>query len=260
MKEKNSLTSYKAIVAYDGTDFNGWQSQTDKLAVEDKIEETIFEIFNQDPRIQGSSRTDAGVHAIGQCLKLYLPSTHTANHLKKIINDNLPSNIVFLNLEKVEDTFHARKKITSKTYYYCLSKMKINPLFNRYVYHYPFEFNFTIFQSYLNDFVGNHHFGSFATGEYPEELYKKTVFQCEVVEKESELLFNDKNIIQINITGNGFLKYMIRRMIGAALTLSKKNNTSLLTISYLLNNPNAKQSLFKVPGNGLTLYKINYTL
>lgn len=251
--------NYKAIISYQGTNYRGWQSQTNGLGIEDILKKTLYDIFKLECTIIGASRTDSGVHAEAQVVLLKIPKNlaHDLLFLKKIINDHLPYDICINDLSVVDDYFHPRKNVDYKIYSYFLTFQKPNTLYSSYVYFHKTPVNLSLFEEYLEKFKGTHHFGSFVTGEYPEELYIKTIQECKIIKDSNLKLFKDEQIIQIDIQGNGFLRYMIRRMIGACITLASSNKEGY-TIKFLLDNPRADRPLFKMPPQGLILRTIKY--
>jgi tRNA pseudouridine38-40 synthase len=253
------MNIYKVIIGYRGTYYSGWQSQKNNNGIQDILKKTLYNVFKLDCDVIGASRTDSGVHAEGQvalfCFSINID--YDLLFLKKIINDHLPSDIWIRDLEIADKIFHPRKDVKRKTYSYFLSLQKVDPLISSYVYFHRIFLNVDIFESLLNKFVGTHHFGSFVTGKYPEELYIKTIEKCEIIKNESDLLFKDKNVIQIDIIGNSFLRYMIRRIVGACITLASAKK-SIYSIEFLLKNPNSRRPLFKAPAEGLMLRNIEY--
>jgi tRNA pseudouridine38-40 synthase len=240
---------FSAICQYDGTDYSGWQAQKDKKTVQGTIEKVIFDIWKIEDRIFGASRTDAGVHSEGQRLKLFLPKRYDENRLQKILNDHLPKDIFIKNLEACYEKFSPRYDAKSKIYNYLFSLKKLNPFESRYAYHYFYKCDLKIVDDILKIFIGTNDFSSFCSDS---EDYSKirTVYKCELVSLSD-------GVFKIVIEGNAFLRYMVRRIVGAALVSSTKNY-SVEFIKDILNKKNPSNHLYTAPACGLILKEIKY--
>jgi tRNA pseudouridine38-40 synthase len=249
MKKK----TYKAIISYDGSCFYGWQSQLNHISVQTEIQNTIKKIWNYETVVEGASRTDSGVHSYGQTIKLLLPATIEINYLKKILNDNLPTSIKIRTLEYCEDDFSPRKDAKKKLYYYTIAFKKPSPLIKNFVTHYPYPLQKNILEKILKIFIGTHDFRSFAT------ITKNDNHNINTIKTIYEIKINEINqdMIQIQIEGNGFLKYMVRRLVGAAITAAHKNH-SVEYVQNILEKKNPSHHLITMPPEGLILVDIAY--
>jgi len=240
----------KGIIAYQGTYYNGWQSQKDGKSVQDIVEKSLLKLFKLKQRIAGASRTDAGVHAFGQVLKLRCPILNIdINCLLKIINENLSTDICLRKLEYCDELFSPRFDAKKKLYNYFISSKKIMPWNNTYVALYKYKYNFDIFNQALSQFIGTHDFTAFSTGSENKNAIR-IIYRCE-----AKIINED--LIMVSIEGNGFLRYMVRRIIAAALTIATKNHSTDIIIEYL-NNKNSSNQLYNMPPNGLILTEIGY--
>jgi tRNA pseudouridine38-40 synthase len=245
---QEKLTYYKAIVSYQGTHFHGWQSQTNLLTVQDSIESTLYKLFNFKQRIIGASRTDSGVHAYGQVISFYAPSIILKDKLFHLINNNLPETIFMHTLEVASNHFHPRFDAKKKIYQYLISQNKLSPAINFFILHYQKKFDITILQECFNIFIGTHDFRSFCTAE-DEKNTIRTIYSIDI-----DLI---NGIYIINIIGNGFLRYMIRRLLGAALYAATKKIDPLYIKTILLST-NKNNNLMTLPAKGLLLKNIIY--
>ncbi len=244
---EKTINSYRAICLYDGTDYFGWQAQKDKKTIQGTIEKAIFDIWKIDKRIFGASRTDAGVHSEGQIIKLFLPNFCNEKRLEKTLNNHLPKDILIKNLEVCDGKFSPRYYSKRKIYNYFFSFRKLNPFEARYIYHYFYKCDLLKVSDVLKIFIGTYDFSSFCSDN---EKYSKirTIYRCELI-KVSDGIF------KIEIEGNAFLRYMIRRIVGAALTAGTKDY-SVDFIKEILNKKNPSNHLYNVPAKGLILKNI----
>src|SRR3982750_2617056 len=161
--------NFKLILAYDGTDFSGWQVQPDRPTVQGAVADVVFRISGERVLPQGSGRTDAGVHALAQVASFALESPIPAQNLLSAMNDKLPPSIRALNIEEVVDDFHARHSAKAKSYEYRLFRGAIcSPFLARYVHHYPYPLDSEAMDKAAVEVVGEHDFTSFAAVD-PEQ-------------------------------------------------------------------------------------------
>lgn len=240
------MNTYKIIVEYDGTNYFGWQIQPNKITITGVLEERFHSIFGERIAIAGASRTDAGVHALGQTAQFSSNLDIDKDKLIEIYNNSLPRDIVIRKIKKVGEDFHVRKNVSMKTYYYHIFKERPNIFFARYGYYYP-KLNIDELRDKLQIFIGTHDFRSFCTG-YEKECTIRTIESIEI------RYIKQWKAYRIEFKGKGFLRHMIRRVIGGALD-KKFSKEHLLDILYKKNN---NQRIVTAPAHGLLLYKINY--
>jgi tRNA pseudouridine38-40 synthase len=245
------MNKYKVIVAYDGTDFHGWQVQPFDITIVSALEKSFLSAFSEDVSIVGASRTDAGVHALGQVAVCRTDLKLDPIRLCEAWNNRLPNSILVRSVENVFDDFHIFADVVQKTYWYHLFYARPLPFVARYGFLWKFidKVDFEKFDCALQYFVGTHDFRSFCKNDCRETV--RTVDSI-TVKKVARL-----GCIQVCVKGKGFLRYQIRRMIGAALDIASKN-TSVDEISYHLKNPSDQQEFTKAGASGLCLRKIIY--
>src|SRR5262249_58203382 len=157
------LRNFKIVLAYDGTDFCGWQMQPDRPTVQGILADTILRISGERVLPQGSGRTDTGVHAVGQVASFAVSSPIPSQNLLLALNDKLPSAIRCLSIEEVAANFHARHSARAKTYEYRLFRGAIcSPFLARYVHHYPYPLHEDAMKNAARLIMGEHDFTSFA--------------------------------------------------------------------------------------------------
>ena len=247
---KKNMSRYVLTISYDGTDFFGWQKQVIHSSIQGCLENVLSKIFKKNIVVYGASRTDSGVHAFGQCCMFEAPSL-PLEVMKKIVQSKLPHSIYIRDVSyAINEIFHPRFSAVGKTYIYAFSDQYLLPHQARFVYFYPYHFDEALFFEALYIFVGTHDFRSFATinGEEEKDTIR-TIYNI-TIKKEN-------NVWLVFITGDGFLRYMIRRLVGAALTVATKKLT-VLFLKDIMNKKNPQNSLFTLPSNGLLLHSIYY--
>ena len=242
------MSRYKIIIQYDGLDFSGFQSQKNLNTIQDKIEHSLsFLNKNNLIRLSGASRTDSGVHALGQVAHFDLNTDLSSDDIKRAINARLPIEIRIVNIIEVDNKFHSRFDAIKKEYLYqcCLTD---NPLLakNHFIVK---KINFEILKDLETELLGKHDFLSFSKFDIEK---KNTI--CEIFK--SKWTLEDDKLFYI-IEGNRFLHHMVRYLVGTMIgcmegKIAKKDFLSLL------DNPIKNARLLKAPAHGLILNRIFY--
>lgn len=247
------MQKYKMIIAYDGTDYFGWQRQLENVpTVCGQIEATLKHVFHKSISIFGASRTDCGVHSLGQVASFSLDFDIKTEKILYALNSNLPEDIFIRKIEPVEQDFNVHKNVELKIYYYHFFTSRPLPFVQRYGLHYRLPIDFDKLEQALNIFVGTHDFRSFCSG-YERE---NTVRSIKNIYLE---YLNKYNAYRIVVEGPGFLRYMIRRIVGAALQVASNDTMDIVYLKNALLEKNPEQPLLpNAPSKGLLLYKIKY--
>ncbi|MFL2485077.1 MAG: tRNA pseudouridine(38-40) synthase TruA [Candidatus Neomarinimicrobiota bacterium] len=242
------MSRYKITIQYDGLDFSGFQSQKNLNTIQDKIEHSLsFLNENNLIRLSGASRTDSGVHALGQVAHFDLNTDLSLNAIKRAINARLPIEIRIIDIIEVDNQFHSRFDAIKKEYLYqcCLTD---NPLLakNHFIVK---KINFEILKDLETELLGKHDFLSFSKFDIEK---KNTI--CEIFK--SKWTLEDDKLFYI-IEGNRFLHHMVRYLVGTMIgcmegKIAKKDFLSLL------DNPIKNARLLKAPAHGLILNRIFY--
>ena len=220
------MRNLKLVIAYDGTDFCGWQVQPGKPSVQGTLASAIGRLTGEKVLPQGSGRTDAGVHALGQVAGFETDSVIPAANLVIALNDILPASIRVLEAAEVGPEFHARKSAKAKTYRYRIYRNPICPPFlARYVWHYPYPLDFEGMRDAAPLIEGEHDFTSFAAVD-PEvtndheghegtrrNTNVRTVFSSRWRQEGEEFIYE--------VRGNGFLHHMVRNLLGTLILIGK---------------------------------------
>jgi tRNA pseudouridine38-40 synthase len=250
------LRNFKIVLAYDGTDFCGWQIQADVATIQGVLSDAILRITGKQVLPQGSGRTDAGVHALGQVASFAIESPIPAQNLLLALNDKLPSAIRCLSIEEVATNFHARHSARAKTYEYRLFRGAIcSPFLARYIHHYPYPLDEQAMKDAALEIIGDHDFTSFAAvdperGKDDEERSSvRTIFQSEFLIDGEELIYR--------VRGNGFLHHMVRNLVGTFLLVGKGTLTAE-SIRKIIAAKNRSLAGPTAPANGLFLMSVEY--
>ena len=238
------------VVSYKGTRFQGWQKKPTVITVQGEIEKALSQVLNSEVTIFGSGRTDAGVHAIGQTFTFDMSKDLDLDKLCFSINRMIDKDIKILSFNKVDDDFHARFSAKSKTYLYKIRLGVKDPFENEYQYIYPFEFDFDLFSKALKQFEGKHCFKDFTSKEEDEDGYVREIYK--IVSKKHD------NDITVEFNGNGFMRYQIRNMVGAALAVASKNEDLNFIPNHLKEEKIREICQYKAPPQGLYLVKVEY--
>ncbi len=206
-------------VAYDGTDFNGWQVQPGLPTIQGSLEEVIGGIEGQPVHVVGSGRTDAGVHAFAQVAAVALTNRIPPDNFRRAVNRLLPSSIRVSSVMEVALDFHPRFHAKRKTYEYRIFREEVCPPFDRrFVCHYPYPLDEPAMIGAALLLEGEHDFTAFAASDERDALGTskvRTIFLSSLSRKEQMLVYR--------VTGSGFLKHMVRNMVGVLIEVGKGN-------------------------------------
>lgn len=241
---------YLIRFSYDGTGFSWYQKQPGERTVEGMLENALYNINNHtETRIFSSGRTDRGVHALGQAAHFDIDVNITLYKLKCALNSLLPEDIHVLSTEIVDKNFHARYNAISKTYVYKINVGEYSPIDRNHVYQYCKDLNFDNMRLAINDFLGEHDFKPFVSEEAIKSSYVRTIYSADM-KKEGD-------IITISFTGNGFMKYQVRNMVGLLLYIGsgKKEPKDVVSI---IEAKDRTKSVKTAPPEGLYLKKVWY--
>ena len=212
---------FKLTIAYDGTDFHGWQVQTNKPTIQGEISNVLSRLTQERVAVYGAGRTDAGVHALGQVASFKTLSPLVAAEFQRALNALLPPAIRIVGAEEVGPTFHARWSARGKTYRYRVYRGKVvPPMIWRYVLHYPFPLNEDAMQDAVRRFAGVHDFASFAASTGSEDDDQERSTEREIFSSELARSVDGEELI-FTVSGRSFLRYMVRKMMGTLLDIGR---------------------------------------
>jgi tRNA pseudouridine38-40 synthase len=212
---------FKLIIAYDGTDFHGWQMQANKPTIQGEIVSVLRRITQESVTLHGAGRTDAGVHAFGQVGSFRTQSSLSPGQFQRALNALLPPAIRIVDAEEVGPDFNARWSARGKIYRYRLYRGKVvPPPLWRYVLHYPFPLDEEAMRDAAARFVGTHDFASFAASTGSEEDDKERATEREIFAAELVRSADNEELV-FTVRGRSFLRYMVRKMVGTLLDVGR---------------------------------------
>lgn len=245
-----SMRRLKFIIEYDGRNYHGWQRQPTFSSIQQTLEDTIQKITKYKTVVIGSGRTDSGVHSLGQVAHCDLLTELNDAELRRAINSQLPIDIVIKKLKTVAQTFHAQKSVTSKTYIYqILNDFTRSPLLKDHSWLIVKPLNVDIMNQAAQKILGEHDFKSFQNSGSSSLTTTRKIFKSTFKEKRPFILYR--------IEGNGFLKQMVRNLVGAFVRIGSGKMT-LKDFDHLLYAKDRRLCPPPAPARGLCLKKVTY--
>lgn len=246
------MRTIKLTIEYDGTNYQGWQVQPKGPTIQGVLEETIRKITNEAVRLVGSGRTDAGVHAFGQVAHFKTNSKISLQSMQRALNSLLPKDIVIRKVEEVNEDFHARKSCKSKVYEYWILNQNLRSVFHHhYAWHIPQTLNLQEMKEATQYLIGQHDFSSFRSVGTPTRTATREVIRAEWRREKGGLL-------RFEIEATGFLKQMVRAMVGTLVEVGRGKITPL-EFRKILESKDRKKAGPTAPAHGLYLKEIKYT-
>lgn len=251
------MRNIKISISFDGTDFSGWQRQNNAVTIQGEIEKAVSRICNSQTIVHGAGRTDAGVHALAMIANFETHSSLPLEELQKALNSILPSSIRIDSMNEMDDTFHSRFSAVSKTYFYNIETASIQPPLNRlYCVHVPQPLFFDTIAQCLQVILGTHDFASFeASGSRDKSITTgrgsiRTLHNA-TLEKTGATTY------QFEFNGDGFLRHMVRNLVGTLLDAGK-GRTTVTEFKTILAAKNRSKAGATAPARGLFLKHISY--
>ena len=208
----------KLVVAYDGTDYHGWQIQPGFRTVQGMLCEAAASVLRCPTHVQGASRTDAGVHAQGQVGVLETAHPIPVDHLPLALNDHLPQDIVVRSAQEVGPEFDVMADVTRKAYRYTIYTGRLRPVRQiRFCWHFPGRLSVEAMQAAARHIVGTRDFRSFAAAVEEGQDTVRTVFRCDV----ARAGVGDPDWLTIDVEGDGFLHHMVRLLAGTLIDIGR---------------------------------------
>lgn len=240
----------KLTVAYDGTHYCGWQIQPNGITIEEVLNRALTKMLEEPIAVIGASRTDSGVHALGNVAVFDTKTRIPAERISYALNQHLPEDIVITKSEEVAPDWHPRYCDCVKTYEYRILNAKIpDPTRRLYTYFVSYRLNVGQMRRAAGYLVGEHDFASFCSIHRNVESTVRTIYSLDVLQQEDELV--------IRITGNGFLYNMVRIIVGTLLRVGRGFYTPE-QVKEILETKNRKAAGVTVPPQGLKLVEIRY--
>ena len=242
----------KLVIAYDGTPFAGWQSQSHRNTIQDQLERAFKRINGDSVRVHGAGRTDAGVHALAQCAHVQVPDRKlTPPRWAAALNALLPPAIRVLRCQRVSEDFHARFSAKGKVYRYRIwSAAVLPPLEYGRAWHVITPIDLGVIKSAASRFVGTHDFAGFTANRGKRESDTVRTIRSAVVRRRGPCL-------TIDFDGDGFLYKMVRLMVGS-LVRCATGQLTVYDIAEKLDRGRSLQVHFVAPAQGLFLVRVRY--
>jgi tRNA pseudouridine38-40 synthase len=274
----SAVRNLRLVLAYDGTDFHGWQRQPERPTVQGAVEDAVARILGEKVTVYGSGRTDAGVHALHQVANFKTQCRIPCANLQKALNDILPPTVRVKQVDEVGENFHARYDVKSKTYRYRILQSPLcSPFLWRFVWHYPHALDVAKMAEAAALLVGEHDFAAFASadgaaaatpgsddqGEAQQsseesrearESHRSTVRRV----SSSSLVWRPKRqSLVYDVSGRGFLHHMVRNIVGTLVEVGQ-GKLGAADVERILASRDRRQAGPTAPPQGLFLAKVEY--
>ena len=239
-------------LAYDGTDFSGWQVQAKGRTVQGTLEAALFRLQGDRPvRVNGAGRTDAGAHARAQVADAFLETDLGLPELNYALLRMLPADLRAIRLREVPESFHARRDAVSKTYRYRLDRSNHgDPFLSRYALHHPYALDVVAMQEALLRLPGERDWSAFAGAKCKVKSRVRDL-------REASFQGEPKEDAYFSFTANGFLTHMVRNLVGTLLEVAR-GRTSPEQINRIVASRDRAQAGPTAPAHGLLLWEIRY--
>jgi tRNA pseudouridine38-40 synthase len=245
------MRNIRLLIEYDGTDYQGWQVQPKGPTVQGMIEEKLTLITGEAIHLIGSGRTDSGVHAFGQVANFKTKSQLDVHSIQRALNSLLPPDIVIQKAEEVEEDFHARRQSKSKVYEYRILNRDLRSAFHHeYAWHIPQKLDLEEMRKATRILIGEHDFSSFRSVGSPTRTAIRRVIRAEWKRGRDGL-------IRFEIEANGFLKQMVRALVGTLVEVGKGKIDSG-EFQKILDSRDRKKAGPTAPAHGLFLKEVKY--
>ena len=247
-----SLQGHKLTIAFRGTDFFGWQRQADKRTVQELLEAALATLWGRKIDLQGSGRTDTGVHALGQVASFNAPRLHTAPVLQRALNANLPRDVRVVKCRLVSPAFHARFDAREKTYrYLVLNQLVHDPFTVDTHWHVPLPLNLSAMRRAAAALLGEHDFASFTSNPGYERWRGtvRTLRRASITRRGHVLIFH--------FTSNGFLYRMVRNFVGGLVKVGL-GKMKPADFERILKSRSRSEAPPNAPAHGLYLTSVSY--
>lgn len=251
MQVKYGMRNIRLAVEYDGTAYCGWQWQKNGLSIQQVIEEAIGRITGEKIRVIGSGRTDSGVHALGQVANFHTNSSLAKRNLLLGINSLLPPDIAVRELEEADAEFHARFSVKSKVYLYQICNRSVRPVKERrYAWFIWVPLDVGKMREALAVFQGSHDFTSFCSTHTDSSDHVRTILSSTLEKDAGEM-------ITISLEADGFLRYMVRTIVGVLVSAGLGKCTTA-EVAGILEARDRRCAKLTAPPQGLFLKQVKY--
>lgn len=245
------MGNYRIILQYEGTKYQGWQRQdSTENTIQGKLERLLTKMCGEQVEIQGSGRTDAGVHAYGQVANFHCNTKLSCEEILEYMNQYLPEDIGVISVEQVSERFHSRLNAKGKVYRYRVMTGNIPHLFERrWVYEHPEKLDVEAMKAAAKLLLGTHDFKAFTSAKRGKKSTVRTIEAIEIGQNGDEICFTYR--------GDGFLYHMVRILTGTLLEVGEGKRAAQ-DIPEILESKNREKAGFLAPAKGLALMEVFY--
>jgi tRNA pseudouridine38-40 synthase len=257
------MRNIKFTIAYDGTDFSGWQAQPGQSTVQGALTDVLEKLTQQRPVIFAAGRTDAGVHAAAQVVNFKTQSPLATEEFQRAFNALLPPSIRVNTADEVSPDFHSRWDALAKTYRYRIFRGRVVPPFLwKYVQHDTYEMNFDSMVEAARHFVGEHDFTSFAASTGSEEddrerITTRTIYRSEFLRVQNSTSHDSADEWVYLVRGKSFMRHMVRKMVGTLVEVGR-GKLGAGNLPELIALRDRSKSGPTMPPHGLCLESVEY--
>lgn len=243
--------NFKLIIEYDGNAYFGWQRQKDPHTIQGSIERALHTLTSRNITLTGSGRTDSGVHALGQVASFHADTHLASDEIHRALNALLPDDIVILSCEEMPESFHARFDVVSKCYRYCLLNRPLPSAVGRqYAWHIRKPLDIAAMRKALVHLEGTHNFKAFEGAGSPRSNSVRHVLR-------TRLVSGNGGRIDFEIEGSGFLRHMVRNIVGTLVDIGLGKMTPD-DLARIRDGENRGEAGITAPAHGLFLVQVNY--
>ena len=245
------MRNLKMIIAFDGSKYKGWKKQKDnELTIQGKIETVLAKMADEDIMLIGCGRIDAGVHAENYIANFHTKCAFSIDTMLDYLYEYLPEDIGIKSIEEVAERFHARYNVKSKTYVYRINTNKFRNVFNRkYSYHFAEKLDIAEMRKASEILIGSHDFQSFKNSKSSTQSTVRTINYINIKE--------EAGLVEIEVNGTGFLRNMLRVIVGALIEVGK-GNLKALDVEKILNETKRWEAGPLAQAKGLLLREVQY--
>jgi tRNA pseudouridine38-40 synthase len=241
----------KLTLAYDGTRFVGWQRQAEGESIQGLLEEALARFEGTPVTVHGAGRTDAGVHALGQVASARVSFTHDTTDVARALNARLPEDIRVIDVADVQPDFHARFSASFKTYKYQMRTTAVSSPFDRaYAWHLPEPLDVDAMRQAACALIGTHDFAAFQSTGTATSSTVRTIAR-------SEVLSVPRGLLTYEITGDGFLRHMVRAIVGTLVEIGRGRRPATDVADLVAGGTRADAGA-TAPAHGLFLVRVDY--
>lgn len=235
---------------YDGAAYHGWQLQKNAVSVQQRVNEAIRNVFQEPVNVSGCSRTDTGVHALMFCCNFHTQKQIPASRIPAAVNSGLPRDIVVYDAREVPDDFHARFSCVGKEYLYkiCVGAYR-DPFYEDRAMFYPYALDEGLIENEIRSFLGTHDFSAFCSAGSAVRNKCRTVRSAEV--------FRDGDIVELRLSGDGFLYNMVRIIVGTLIGVNE-GKIEKGSVPEIIASRDRSRAGVTAPAQGLYLSKVFY--